>query len=183
MDLFNRAVDFSIDVNLNRKLEFQDIFIDSASGNTDIDNNLKNFGFPEWEGQSIIRADIGEYRVTWATRYLGPVRIDPEFREALPYGNAFDGNGLTCLGVAAGDVDCRPVGSADSYFRHDMSFYFYGDVWTIGVGARNVLDEAPPLVDGRAVFSGWNVPFGNGYDINGREYFLNVAAHFDDIGF
>jgi iron complex outermembrane receptor protein len=53
----------------------------------------------------------------------------------------------------------------------------------VGAGARNVFDEYPPLVDGRTVFSAWNVPFGNGYDVNGRQYFINVAAAFDDVGF
>ena len=182
-EMLGRAVDLSADLTLNRKLEFEDIFIDNFSGVTDIDNNLKNFGYPEWEGQGIFRADVGDFRMTWATRYLSSVRIDPDLRDALPYGNVFDGAGLTCLGAASGDVDCRPVGEADRYFRHDLSFYFYGDVWTVGVGARNVLNEPPPLVDNRAVFSGWNVPFGVGYDINGREYFVNVAARFDNFGF
>src|SRR5690606_25596224 len=133
-------------------------------------DNLKNFGFPEWEGQGILRADVGKFRVTWASRYMSSVRIDPDLRDFLPFGNAFNGAGLTCLGAAAGDVDCRPVGEADRYFRHDMSFYWRGDVWTVGVGARNVTNVPPPLVDRRAVFSGWNVPFGVGYDVNGRQY-------------
>ena len=80
-------------------------------------------------------------------------------------------------------MNCRPVGSADNYYRHDVSVYWYGDTWTIGAGVRNVTDEFPPLVDGRLVFSGWNVPFGSGYDINGRQYFVNVAASFEDLSF
>ena len=76
-------------------------------------------------------------------------------------------------------MNCRPVGWADNYFRHDASIYYLGDVWTMGVGARNILNESPPLVDGRVVFSGWNVPFGSGYDINGRSYFFNVGARFE----
>ncbi len=183
VEMFSRPVELHADLNFNRKLEFTDIFIDAINGTTDIDTDLKNFGFPEWTGQAIFRADISDYRVTWSTRYLSSVRIDPDLREALPFGNVFDGNGMTCLGPEFGDVNCRPVGSADRYFRHDLSFYYYGDVWTFGIGARNVLNERPPLVDGRAVFSGWNVPFGSGYDINGREYFINVAANFADFGF
>jgi hypothetical protein len=42
-----------------------------------------------------------------------------------------------------------------------------------------VLNEAPPLVDGRVVFSAFNTPFGSGYDINGRSYFVNAAVRFD----
>ncbi|MEX2489204.1 MAG: TonB-dependent receptor [Pseudomonadales bacterium] len=181
--MFGRAVDLSADFNFNRKLEFQDIFVDIVGGGVDIDDDLLEFGFSKWEGQGIFRADIGDYRLTWGTRYVGSVRIDPDLREDLSFGNAANSRGLTCFGPDNGDVDCRPVGAAGNYFRHDLSFYYYGDVWTIGAGARNVLNEEPPLVDGRAVFSAWNVPFGAGYDINGRQYFINVAAHFDNLGF
>ena len=81
-------------------------------------------------------------------------------------------------------MDCRPVGEAENYFRHDMSFYYYGDMWTFGVGIRNLTDEAPPLIDDRAVpASAFNVPLGAGYDMNGRTYFLNVALRLDDLTF
>ena len=183
VEMFSRPVELQADLNFNKKLEFTDIFIDTINGTVDVDTDLKDFGFPEWTGQAIFRADVDDFRVTWSTRYLSGVRIDPDLREALPFGNVFDGNGLTCLGPEFGDVNCRPVGHADRYFRHDLSFYYYGDVWTVGAGARNVLNERPPLVDGRAVFSGWNVPFGSGYDVNGREYFINIAANFDGFGF
>ena len=33
-------------------------------------------------------------------------------------------------------------------------------------------------VDGRVVFSAFNTPFGAGYDVNGRSYFVNVQARF-----
>jgi iron complex outermembrane receptor protein len=59
--------------------------------------------------------------------------------------------------------------------------YYYGDVWTFGGGMRNVFDTAPPLVDpdeGLEVLSVNNVPLGYGYDLNGRTYFLNIAASF-----
>ncbi len=174
--VFGRAVDFSADITLNRKLEFTDIFIDAETGVASIDSDLGEFGYPEWEGQGILRADVGDYRYTWSTRYIGSVRMDPDLREVLDYG-AWPAM-RTCLGADAGDVDCRPVGRADNYFRHDVSAFYLGDVWTIGVGARNVFNKKPPQVDGRAVFSSFNVPLGAGYDINGRSYFFNIQARF-----
>ena len=176
--VFGRAVDFSADLTFNRKLEFSDIFIDPVNGDVSSDSDLGDFGFPEWEGQMIFRADVGDYRVTWSTRYIGSVATDPDIREANDFDNWIEGVGRTCLGPLAGDVNCRPVGEADNYFRHDMSIYYRSDVWTFGVGVRNVLNEAPPKVDSRVVFSAYNVPFGAGYDINGRSYFFNVAARF-----
>ena len=56
-----------------------------------------------------------------------------------------------------------------------MSLYYYGDVWTLGGGIRNVFNEEPPTVDGNEVFAFNNVPFGAGYDYLGRQLFLNVV--------
>ena len=178
-----RPLDIGAYFTFNRKLEFSDLFISTSSGAVSRDSDLGQFGYPEWEGQGIARFDVGNFRFTWSTRYIGSVRIDPDVRDDFPFGNVDTESYNTCLGPQNGDLDCRPVGEADNYFRHDMSFYYYGDVWTIGAGVRNVTDEFPPLVDGRVQFSGWNVPFGAGYDINGRQYFVNVAARFDNLTF
>ena len=181
----NRPVDLSADLNFNRKLEFSTAISDIETGEIERDSDLGQFGFPEWEGTAIFRADFNDYRLTWSTRYIGNVAVDPDVRANFPFSNidSSANRRYTCLGEARGDVDCRPVGEADNYFRHDMSFFYYGDVWTIGVGARNVLNVAPPQVDGRIQFSGWNTPFGAGYDINGRQYFVNIAAAFDNLTF
>ncbi|MDJ0812942.1 MAG: TonB-dependent receptor [Woeseiaceae bacterium] len=181
--LFGQALDLGFDFNFNRKLEFTTFFIDREADFVSSDSDLGQFGFPEWEGQGRMRADMGNYRFTWNTRYIGSVAQDPDIRAA----NDFDSYPTmnTCGGWILGvgpdpdaDVQCRPVGEADNYFRHDTSFYYLGDTWTIGVGVRNVTDEAPPRVDRRVVFSRWNIPFGAGYDLNGRSYFFNVAARF-----
>lgn len=175
-DLFGRAVDFSADLTLNRKLEFTDLFIDPVTSEASVDSYLGDFGFPEWEGQGIFRADVGDWRYTWSTRYIGGVKIDPDLRAAYDF-DGYPGSN-TCLGEGSGGVSCRPVGHADNYFRHDASVYYRGDKWTIGAGARNVMNVKPPLVDGTVVFSNFNVPVGVGYDMNGRTYFVNVAVRF-----
>ena len=79
---------------------------------------------PEWEGQSIFRADFSDYRVTWATRYLSSVEVDPDVRADFPFTGAdwLGGDSFTCLGAAAGDVDCRPVAEAETSSRPDLSF-------------------------------------------------------------
>ncbi|MBT8105534.1 MAG: TonB-dependent receptor [Woeseiaceae bacterium] len=185
--VFGKAVDFAADLNFNRKLELSDLFISDIDGSVSADSDLGELGVPEWEGQGIFRADFGDYRLTWATRYLSNAGIDPDVREDWPFSGAAwygEGDSWTCAGEARGDVDCQPVGEVENYFRHDLSFYYYGDVYTVGFGARNVFDEEPPLIDGRVVvYDRSNVPLGRGYDVQGRQYFINVSASFDDLSF
>jgi iron complex outermembrane receptor protein len=103
-----------------------------------------------------------------------PLLVDPY--NAVPDGASA---ASTCLGPAAGDVNCRDVGHADNYFTHDVSLFYYGDVWTFGGGFRNVFNQAPPLVDTDEVFAINNTPLGGLYDLFGRTMFLNIAANFE----
>lgn len=175
VDMFSRAVDIGVDLAVNRSFEASETFLDD-DGNPTFDDDQGEFGRPDWRGRLAIRADIGDYRVTWATSYLGSVEQDPLGID--PFSNVSEGGGDTCLGPANGDVNCRDVGFADDYFLHSASIYYFGDVWTFGGGVRNVFNTEPPLVDGSEVLSYNNVPIGVGYDLNGRVYFLNVQANF-----
>jgi iron complex outermembrane recepter protein len=175
VDMFSRAVDIGVDLALNRSFEASETFLDD-DGVPTYDDDQGEFGLPDWRGRLAIRADVGDYRVTWAASYLGSVEQDPLGID--PFGNAIEGGGDTCLGPLGGDVNCRDVGFADDYFLHSASVYFYGDVWTFGGGVRNVFNTEPPLVSGDEVLAVNNVPIGVGYDLNGRVYFLNVQANF-----
>jgi len=176
--VFGRALDVGMDVVANRKLEFTEIFINPLDPSiVDEEEYTGEFGFPEWTAHSAIRFDMGKWRLTWSTRYIDGVEQDPLGIDAP--GNVPDGTADTCLGPDYGDVNCRDVGFAKHYFRHDASLYFRGDVWTFGAGIRNLQGTAPPQVDSLQVSYVYNnTPMGRGYDINGRTYFVNVAAAF-----
>ena len=122
----------------------------------------------------VIRFDYDDYRLTWETRYISSVQQDPDGVDE--FGTAFDISD-TCLGPPD-DVLCRDYGDTENYFLHNLSFYYYGDQWTIGGGIRNVFNDKPPVVDGTEVFSVNNTPIGYGYDLNGRVYFVNVGFNF-----
>ena len=141
-----------------------------------MDDFAGEFGFPDWKGRLILRADVGNWRYTWSTRYVANVAEDPAGVD--DYDNVFTGFADTCTGPQNGDVDCRNIGYTDNYFTHDASIYYYGDSWTIGGGVRNVFNEEPPFVDSTEVFAFNNVPFGSGYDILGRTLFVNLAYNF-----
>lgn len=169
--MFGRAVDFSADFAFNRNIELSTRVL--AEGGDETDFFQGEFGSPEWQGRSTLRADVGNWRYTWSTRYVSSVE-NADARD--DFSNIFDDPTVdTCRGVADGDVECRDVDFADNYFTHDASVFYLGDVWTVGVGLRNLTNEAPPLVDGSRVGSFNNNPRGRGYDIFGRTAFLNVV--------
>lgn len=175
---FGRDVGLGADLTLNRSYEAAETFLDDNGAPTYHDFQGE-FGLPDWRGRLNLRADFEKLRVTWSVNYLGAVAQDPASLDE--FGNALDGTAETCLGPTLGDVNCRDVAFAGDYFLHAMSIYYYGDVWTFGGGMRNVFDQAPPLVDpdeSLEVTSINNVPVGYGYDLNGRTYFVNVAASF-----
>jgi iron complex outermembrane receptor protein len=170
--MFGRAVDLAADFAFNRALELSTKVLDG--GDEAVDERTGEFGRPEWQGRGTLRADIGNWRYTWSTRYVSSVQVDVDERD--DFGDIFNHPNVdTCLGAANGDVDCRDVDFAENYFTHDASVFYLGDVWTVGAGVRNLFNEAPPFVDGAKVGSFNNSPRGRGYDIFGRTAFVNVV--------
>ncbi len=167
--IFGNAVDLGADFAFNRTLEFSQRVLD---GTDDIEQFQGEPGFPKWKGRINLRADFGKYRLSWASRYLSGVDQDADGVDE--FSDVF-GIADTCLGEANGDVDCRDVGWIDGYWNHTVSFYYRGDQWTLGAGLRNVFDEDPPFVDGTEVSSINNGPIGFGYDLYGRQAFINIA--------
>jgi len=174
LTVFERPIDFTFDLRANRQLERSTLFIDD-NGNADFDTFQGEWGFPDWTTQAFFRFDWDDFRFTWETQYMSSVVQDPDGVDDF---DDTTGGSDTCLGPANGDVLCRDIGFTDNYFLQNASVYYYGDVWTIGGGVRNVLNEKPPFVDGTEVLSINNTPIGYGYDINGRVYFLNVGVEF-----
>lgn len=178
--LFDMPFDVSIDARFNRLIE-RSLTFTNDEGVEDYDNDVGEFGYAEWRSNTAFRVEYGDYRFTWAVRYVGSVEQQSEGID--DYSDVFDTNDTgftsdTCIGVANGGTDCRDVGFADNYFKHDVSFYYNGDVWTIGGGVRNVFDEEPPQVDGNEVFSVQNTPIGVGYDLRGRTVFFELGRKF-----
>jgi iron complex outermembrane receptor protein len=172
--VFNRPVDFSMDIIANRTYENSALFTDDE-GNRDFDTFQGEWGYPEWQTQGFFRFDYDEFRFTWETRYLSSVAQDPRGVDEF---SDINGIGDTCLGPPD-DEQCRDVGFTSNYFQHNMSVYYYGDRWTFGGGIRNVFDENPPFINaGEGATVTNNTPIGYGYDINGRVYFFNVAVTF-----
>ena len=172
--IFGKAVDIGADIALNRNIEVASRLLDG--GSEEVDDFQGEIGYPQWQGRAIIRADMGDWRVTFASRYLSSVEQDPDGVDDF---DDIDGNSDTCLGAANGDVDCRDVGFGGHYFTQDASVYYFGDTWTLGAGVRNISNRRPPFLDPTESPTGTNAPYGSGYDVFGRTAFVNVVYNWD----
>jgi len=173
--IFERNVEVALDLRATHLLEAETTLIDDL-GRPDIDDQLGNFGFNEWNGQATLRASVQDLTLTWNTRYLGEAT---QFLEGVDdFSDAIAGGSSTCLGPDNGDVQCRDYAEADAYFRHDISARYSADTWDLTVGIRNLFDEQPPLVNNSEATANVNAPVGVGYDLNGRTFFASVGRRF-----
>lgn len=164
-----RALTFALDATVNHTLERTSVV--RAPNDEPVTFELEGEEyFPEWNGTFRAFGEVGDYRITWNTRWIGEQAND----------NIQDfGINDTCSGIENGDVDCRNVGYVDDYFLHDLSGRYNAETWTIVLGVNNVLDEDPDLVDPSSTtgfFSLNNVPFNQ--DFLGRRFFVNVQKNF-----
>jgi iron complex outermembrane receptor protein len=175
--VFQRPIDFSMDIVANRTLERSTLFVD-VNGNPDKENFEGEWGFPDWRVQAFLRFDYDDFRFTWESRYISSVEQDPDGID--DFGDIFGSTGIigdTCFGPPDDEL-CRDYADAENYFLHNLSVFYFGDRWTLGAGVRNVFDEEPPIVDGTEILSINNAPLGYGYDLRGRTYFFNAQVNF-----
>lgn len=173
--VFERSVNIGADLVLTHVKEHSDLFT-SDDGDVSFDDDIEEYGYPDWQGTLNLRADIGKYRFAWQTRYIGAVDIDPDVDNEF---DDYNGDMYTCAGPDAGDELCRFIWESGSYTNHTASVSYRGDDWTVRLGVVNVFDKAPPQVDAIAPITlAVNSPQGYGYDLNGRRVFLNVGYRF-----
>ncbi|MGQ7830995.1 TonB-dependent receptor domain-containing protein [Altererythrobacter sp. Z27] len=196
-----KDVRLGLNLRANHLIQRDTIFLDSA-GNPTLDEDAGEFGFPSWTGRATFTANMAPFTFTWQTRMIGKTEqqadgIDP-LSDAFGYGpdgvrTGFTGN--TCLGagsrntsganvgqvngIVAGDNTwCRDVGFADAYFVSSASIRYQADWFEVRVGVSNIFDKSPPRIDTAQVFGLANTPIGNGYDLNGREFFASTRFKF-----
>lgn len=187
--LFGEDIDLGLNIRANHLMERSSLFTND-DGSVAFDDDAGEFGLPKWTGRATFTADVSDFRLTYQIRYTGKVEQDAagidDFADA--FGNAPDGtaantSGDTCTGLGtanvAGDgVFCRDVGFADEQFLHTASIRYSADTWSLLVGVDNIFNTAPPLVDSSEVLAINNVAIGNGYDYDGREFFVAISKEF-----
>lgn len=197
------TLELGLNLRANHLIERSTLFLIDPD-NPDFDDDAGEFGFPSWTGRATFTAEYANFGFTWQTRYIGKTEqqadgIDP-LSDAFgrgPTGAPTGFTGDTCLGNGSGTfsaatgvftpnnrvpgdgIFCRDVGFADDYFTHTVSLrYNFNDRVTARVGVSNVFDTAPPRVDSSEVLAIANTPIGNGYDLDGREFFGSISVKF-----
>ncbi len=194
------VLELGLNLQANHLIERSTLFI--LEDSEDFEDFTGEFGFPSWTGRAIGSVGYGPVTLTWQTRWIGKTEQQESGIDVLSdaFGRGPDGLptgviGDTCLGNGSGSVVdgvfvpngivpgdgvfCRDIGYADDYFVHNASIrYDFNDKITLRAGVSNIFDKNPPLVDGSEVFSVNNVPIGNGYDLDGREFFGSVSVRF-----
>ena len=194
----NEVFDLGLTLQANHLIERSTLFIND-DGNLSFDEDAGEFGFPSWTGRATFNIDWKDFRFTWQTRYISSVEQQEDFIDPLSdaFGNGPDGLpaanadgdtgffGDTCTGggspsgVVAGDgIFCRDVGFAEEYFEHAVSLRWDNGDLRITAGISNLFDKKPPLIDTAQVFGISNTPIGNGYDLDGREFFTSIRYQF-----
>ena len=175
-----KPYELAIDIRGTRVIERSTLFI-TDTGEEDFNEYQGQWGFAKWKANSYVTLEWDQWRVRWATRYISDVDQNPLGID--PYSDIYDTNftgtyGDTCQGEAYGDLTCRDVGYADDYFVHSLSLTYEDDNFAMTVGASNILDEAPPKVDGTEITSKNNAAIGYGYDMLGRSAYMYLAYKF-----
>jgi iron complex outermembrane receptor protein len=177
--IMDRPIDVSLDIQANRTIERSIRDLDDE-GVEDYDDFAEEWGFPAWKANSTLRFQYEKWRLQLRTNFIGSQEQDvdgidvfSDIYDTTDVGTTSD----TCLGGQV-DVLCRDVGFADNYMTHSLSVSYSEDNWFVTLGASNITDKAPPLVDGSEVSSMNNAPIGYGYNLLGRTLFLNVGYDF-----
>lgn len=185
--MFNEDVRFDLNLRANHLLN-RTTFLDAGAGAVTVDEEAGDFGYPKWTGRATFTAAVNKFSFTWQTRWIGDVTQDAEFVDL--FSDALNSKGVvpasisdTCTGagnafVKGDGVQCRDIGYAKDYFVSSASVRYNTDLFELRLGVSNVFDKGPPQVDSSEVLAIGNTPIGNGYDVDGREFFGSVKVKF-----
>jgi len=155
---------------------------------TFLDNDLREFGNPEWRGNISNIFGFGDWQVILQSRYISEMiednddEFDPQTsffnpcRQAEDFGPNYDPSDVSdATGSRASRADaCNSYDGLDDYWVHNVAASWRGENILVRVGVNNVLDDAPPLTNNNDLGS----LGGLGYDIGGRTWFTNVTVQF-----
>ncbi|MCR9270275.1 MAG: TonB-dependent receptor [Hyphomonadaceae bacterium] len=159
------AIEYSLIARATQTLE--QIELQAVVGGFDVDNDLREYGNPEWRLNLTNIASWQDWSFLFQSRFIGNMienNDDPLDPQTF---------GLYAC-VIAGDQPCNQFDALDHYWVHDMSLRYSTGDWTLRGGVSNVFNDQPPLTDNNQLS---NIA-GIGYDLGGRTFFMNVTKTF-----
>lgn len=130
-----------------------------------VDDNLEEFGNPEWRLNLTNIVGYGDWQVLWQSRYISSMiedNDDPEDEQTSFFNPC----------VQAEDGPCLSFDNLSDYWVHDASITWRGESIVVRGGVNNVFDNAPPLSNNNSL----GAIGGIGYDLGGRTLFLNLSV-------
>lgn len=147
----------------------EQIALEAIVGGFDENDNLGEYGNPEWRLNLTNIFEYNDWSFLWQTRYIDSMIEDNIAAQRNEQTTSFFS---PC--VQAGDGPCLQFDDLDDYWVHDMSVRYETGTWVIRGGISNVFDDEPPLTTN----NGLNLLGGIGYDLGGRTVFMNVTKAF-----
>lgn len=146
---------------------------EDINGEGDFEQNLGLFGFPEY--QHNVTAQLGYDRFSFLYRVFYSTPQDS--------GVGMFGGGNLCIPelTARGEdtSGCTEFIDLPAVILHDLTATYRADTWAFRVGVRNLLDTVIVRdAGGTPSDGGTGTPFGLGFDLDGRNFFVNVTKAF-----
>jgi iron complex outermembrane receptor protein len=138
------------------------------------EDQVGDFGLPEWRYNTSIRAMTGPWEFVTVGRYIGETDASRDARIANDSCDVF-GTSLSLPGSPMTRSDC----SADEAWYWDASAtYAIDETFRISGGVNNIADASPAYVSQAAGSNRGGRVVGSGYDQFGRSYFLSLTKTF-----
>ncbi len=166
---FGQSINSHLSIIAHRALESSTTF-SNIDGEVNRTERVGRWGTPVWSASYDLGFSMDRWRLAFSGRWLEPVEAFSATED--DFGDVNIGGGDTCLGPPT-DVRCRDFAVTDSIWYHNVSVGYEADRWSLVAGVRNVFDPSPPQVDSSEVPTISNTPLANGYDLNGRVFFVN----------
>ena len=148
---------------------------EDITGNGIFNDNLGDFGFPEY--QHNLTATLSYDRFGFNYRWF--------FSKATGDQAPFGGGNVCAPALIAEGVDpvdaaarCTEFLDLPNVTLHDITFSYRADDWAVRAGVRNLADTVPVRDSGIPSDGNTGTPFGLGFDLNGRNFFVNVTKSF-----
>ncbi len=140
------------------------------------DDNVGEIGSPRWQSRSTVGFNWQDLQLIWEASYIDGTTVGsqqaPSTRDSSSP-TAF----ATSVTFNTTEQTIRKA-NAGSRLYNDVSLTWLKDTYSFTFGVNNLLDKAPPVIDGGFGSQRNNAVTSAGYDLFGRTFFLNATARF-----